>query len=320
MRLFGRDPQAGVAALDGVAGFVEAPRFYPYLTGRRNLELCAALDGGGARGAHRRGRSTSSSCSDRAKDRVGGYSHGMRQRLGIAAALLRRPQAACCSTSRRPAWTPPACATCALLVRRLADDGMTVAALQPSARRGRGAVQPRRDRPPRAHRLRGRAGRPAPRGGRPSTACARPTTTARWRCAPAQRGHRRRRAGPARRHRLPRAVRAARSASCRSRWPRRARSILELAPQPRDARGPLLRAHRGRRRRRPSRRAGRDRERGMRPGVLAVYRWELQQAALPEAHLPRPRRRGARADHLRRSPWPRRTASPNDVAFGRYIH
>jgi ABC-2 type transport system ATP-binding protein len=29
---------------------------------------------------------------DRAQDRVGGYSHGMRQRLGIAAALLRRPR------------------------------------------------------------------------------------------------------------------------------------------------------------------------------------------------------------------------------------
>src|SRR5436189_711468 len=48
VRLFGRDPQAGVAALEGVAGFVEAPRFYPYLSGRRNLELLAAYDGGGA--------------------------------------------------------------------------------------------------------------------------------------------------------------------------------------------------------------------------------------------------------------------------------
>ena len=34
VRLFGRDPQLGVAALEGVSGFVEAPRFYPYLSGR----------------------------------------------------------------------------------------------------------------------------------------------------------------------------------------------------------------------------------------------------------------------------------------------
>src|SRR5213082_2055472 len=48
VRLFGRDPQSGVDALEGVAGFVEAPRFYPYLSGRTNLELLAALDGDGA--------------------------------------------------------------------------------------------------------------------------------------------------------------------------------------------------------------------------------------------------------------------------------
>src|SRR5882672_12568483 len=48
VRLFGRDPQLGVEALEGVAGFVEAPSFYPYLNGRTNLELLAALDGGAA--------------------------------------------------------------------------------------------------------------------------------------------------------------------------------------------------------------------------------------------------------------------------------
>src|SRR3954454_16710732 len=48
VRLFGRDPLDGVRALEGVAGFVEAPFLYPYLTGRRNLELLAALDRGGA--------------------------------------------------------------------------------------------------------------------------------------------------------------------------------------------------------------------------------------------------------------------------------
>ena len=47
--MFGRDPLLeGARALEGVAGFVEAPRFYPYLSGRRNLELVAALDGGDA--------------------------------------------------------------------------------------------------------------------------------------------------------------------------------------------------------------------------------------------------------------------------------
>src|SRR5215831_14299318 len=52
VRLFGRDPHHELPeALDGVAGFVETPRFYPYLSGRKNLELLAAfdLDGGSAR-------------------------------------------------------------------------------------------------------------------------------------------------------------------------------------------------------------------------------------------------------------------------------
>jgi ABC-2 type transport system ATP-binding protein len=91
VRLFGRDPQLGVAALEGVAGFVEAPAFYPYLSGRENLRLCAALDGGDA--AERIEEVLDVvEMSSRAKDRVGGYSHGMRQRLGIASALLRRPR------------------------------------------------------------------------------------------------------------------------------------------------------------------------------------------------------------------------------------
>src|SRR5581483_11299142 len=90
--IFGRDPMlAGAKALDGVAGFVEGPRFYPYLSGRRNLELLADYD-------EPRSRARIDEVlelvelRDRAKDRVGGYSHGMRQRLGIAAALLRKPR------------------------------------------------------------------------------------------------------------------------------------------------------------------------------------------------------------------------------------
>jgi ABC-2 type transport system ATP-binding protein len=92
VELFGRDPlREGARALEGVAGFVEAPRFYPYLTGRKNLELLAALDGAGA---HDRIDEVLAivELAPRAKHKVGGYSHGMRQRLGIAAALLRRPR------------------------------------------------------------------------------------------------------------------------------------------------------------------------------------------------------------------------------------
>src|SRR5262249_20587940 len=90
VRIFGRDPQMSVSALEGVAGFVEAPSFYPYLSGRANLELCRAFDGG--EGEDRIDQVLETvDLRVRAKDKVKGYSHGMRQRLGIAGALLRNP-------------------------------------------------------------------------------------------------------------------------------------------------------------------------------------------------------------------------------------
>jgi ABC-2 type transport system ATP-binding protein len=124
VRLFGRDPQAGVAALEGVAGFVEAPRFYPYLTGRRNLELLAAFDGGDASERIADALDTVE-LTERAKDKVGGYSHGMRQRLGIAAALLRDPRLLLLD---EPATglDPAGMRDMRRLIRRLAGEGMTV--------------------------------------------------------------------------------------------------------------------------------------------------------------------------------------------------
>ena len=124
VRLFGRDPLETVHALDGVAGFVEAPTFYPYLNGRRNLELLAAFDGGDARERIDEALETVE-LADRAKDRVGGYSHGMRQRLGIAAALLRDPKLLLLD---EPATglDPAGMRDMRLLIRRLADQGMTV--------------------------------------------------------------------------------------------------------------------------------------------------------------------------------------------------
>ncbi|MGO9954861.1 MAG: ABC transporter ATP-binding protein [Solirubrobacteraceae bacterium] len=78
-------------ALDGVAGFVEDPSFYPYLTGRANLQLFAELDGQDARQRVDDALARVDLLA-RAGDRVSVYSSGMRQRLGIAAALLRNPR------------------------------------------------------------------------------------------------------------------------------------------------------------------------------------------------------------------------------------
>jgi ABC-2 type transport system ATP-binding protein len=125
VELFGRDPmRQGARALAGVAGFVEAPRFYPYLTARKNLQLLAALDGGGA--SERIDEVLSVvELGARAKHRVGGYSHGMRQRLGIAAALLRRPSLLILD---EPATglDPAGMRDMRSLIRRLAEEGITV--------------------------------------------------------------------------------------------------------------------------------------------------------------------------------------------------
>jgi ABC-2 type transport system ATP-binding protein len=125
VQLFGRDPmREGARALQGVAGFVEAPRFYPYLSAGKNLELLAALDGDGAAGRIEEVLEIVE-LSDRARHRVGGYSHGMRQRLGIAAALLRRPSLLILD---EPATglDPAGMRDMRELIRRLAGEGITV--------------------------------------------------------------------------------------------------------------------------------------------------------------------------------------------------
>jgi ABC-2 type transport system ATP-binding protein len=124
VRVFGRDPTETVHALERVAGFVEAPTFYPYLNGRRNLELLAAFDGHEAK--QRIDRSLELvELSHRAGDRVGGYSHGMRQRLGIAAALLRDPELLLLDEPTT-GLDPGGMRDMRELVRRLAGEGITI--------------------------------------------------------------------------------------------------------------------------------------------------------------------------------------------------
>ena len=124
VRIFGRDPVLDpVAALEGVAGFVEDPAFYPYLSGRANLELLAALDGGGEDGIDE--VLAIVELAGRAHDRVRGYSHGMRQRLGLAAALLRRPQLLVLDEPTT-GLDPGGMRDMRTIVRRLAGEGITV--------------------------------------------------------------------------------------------------------------------------------------------------------------------------------------------------
>jgi ABC-2 type transport system ATP-binding protein len=74
-----------------VGAIIEEPRFHPHLTGRENLRVVAA-----ARGPEARLRIEPAlervGLRDRGDERVGTYSQGMRQRLGIARCLLADPQ------------------------------------------------------------------------------------------------------------------------------------------------------------------------------------------------------------------------------------
>src|SRR3954447_20506881 len=92
MRLLGRPvPADRGAALARVGAIVEEPRFPRHLGGRETLTVIAAARGDGAH-ARIDGALERVGLTERAGDRVGKYSLGMRQRLGIARCLLADPE------------------------------------------------------------------------------------------------------------------------------------------------------------------------------------------------------------------------------------
>jgi ABC-type multidrug transport system ATPase subunit len=78
-------------ALASIGGIVEKPDFYGYLSAYRNLEIVGALNGGTNRKRIEEVLSLVG-LSTRARDKVKTYSHGMKQRLGIAQSLLSDPE------------------------------------------------------------------------------------------------------------------------------------------------------------------------------------------------------------------------------------
>jgi ABC-2 type transport system ATP-binding protein len=78
------------AGLAQIGSLVEAPAFYPYLSGRENLRVIATYAGV----PHSKVDPALEEVEllDRGKDKFGTYSMGMKQRLGVAAALLKEPE------------------------------------------------------------------------------------------------------------------------------------------------------------------------------------------------------------------------------------
>ncbi len=92
-----RIPSRALEVLPQIGALIEEPAAYPHLSGRTNLALLDAAGPGG-----RAARRTRRQRVDEALEQVGlagigrrpvkAYSLGMRQRLGLAAALIRRPR------------------------------------------------------------------------------------------------------------------------------------------------------------------------------------------------------------------------------------
>ncbi|GAB2604692.1 ABC transporter ATP-binding protein [Kribbella endophytica] len=92
LEILGTPVGRALAVPEGVAGFVDGPGLYPSLTARQNLATLAALRGDATMTRRIDDVLAQVGLTDVANDRTRGFSLGMRQRLGLAAALLTKPR------------------------------------------------------------------------------------------------------------------------------------------------------------------------------------------------------------------------------------
>ena len=112
-------------ALQRVGAIIEAPAFYENFSGRQNLRMLAAMSGGAERQRIEMVLEIVG-LRDRANDPVRVYSHGMRQRLGIAQALLPNPEFVILDEPT-DGLDPQGLQEIRVLIRRLRDEfGLTV--------------------------------------------------------------------------------------------------------------------------------------------------------------------------------------------------
>ena len=125
--LFGEPVYAGSRVLDRVGALVERPAFYPYLSAADNLRLLgltrglsdSRLDVAVPEAIDRVG------LTEAAKRKAGRFSTGMRQRLGIAAALLGRPELVILDEPAN-GLDPNGVVEVRQLIQALSRDGITV--------------------------------------------------------------------------------------------------------------------------------------------------------------------------------------------------
>jgi ABC-2 type transport system ATP-binding protein len=123
-RVLGAETPRDLSTVVGrIGSIVETPALYPRFSGRRNLELLGRVNSIGPR------RVADSlalvGLADRADDRVRSYSLGMRQRLGIAAALLKDPELVILDEPAN-GLDPAGIVEVRELLRRLGREGRTV--------------------------------------------------------------------------------------------------------------------------------------------------------------------------------------------------
>jgi ABC-2 type transport system ATP-binding protein len=92
LEILGTPVGRALAVPVGVAGFVDGPGLYPSMTAKQNLAALAALRGDDSQTMKISDAIDQVGLTDVADDRVRGFSLGMRQRLGLAAALLTKPR------------------------------------------------------------------------------------------------------------------------------------------------------------------------------------------------------------------------------------
>jgi ABC-2 type transport system ATP-binding protein len=124
LRLLGADVPHDLPSVIGrVGSIVETPTLFPRFSGRRNLEILGRIQGVGPRSVAEVLQTVG--LADRGDDRVRTYSLGMKQRLGIGAALLKDP-AMLILDEPANGLDPAGIVEVRQLVRRLGSEGRTV--------------------------------------------------------------------------------------------------------------------------------------------------------------------------------------------------